>query len=109
MSIFGSHSYSIRESRFEALAQRRITAHMPIAAPEGASGCAALRRAAPPHDLSAPSASGQGHIRAIRYAQLHKSAQDTGNTFCLATSVTHSSGDHRLLDIPYEVQYIVLY
>ena len=48
----------------------RITARMCIGASEGASGYAALRRAAPPHGPSPWLGSGPRHIRAIRYAQL---------------------------------------
>jgi len=43
---------------------------MCIGASEGASGCAALRRAAPPHGPSAWLASGPRHIRAERYVPL---------------------------------------
>jgi hypothetical protein len=43
---------------FKNTAQLRITARMCIGASEGASGSAALRRAAPPHSPSALLASG---------------------------------------------------
>jgi hypothetical protein len=50
----------------------RITARMYIGALEGASGYAALRRAAPPHGPSPWLGSGPRHIRAIRYQQLRE-------------------------------------
>ena len=53
------------------MAQLRITARMCIGASEGASGYAALRRAAPPHGPSPWLGSGPRHIRAIRYAKCH--------------------------------------
>jgi hypothetical protein len=49
-----------------------ITARMCIAASEGGSGSAALRRAAPPHSPSALYGLGAGHIRAVRYLQLRQ-------------------------------------
>ena len=52
--------------------QRHITARMCIGASEGASGSAALRRAAPPHGPSPWLGSGPRHIRAIRYMPLRK-------------------------------------
>jgi putative transposase len=48
--------------------RRRITVRMCIGASEGASGCAALRRAAPPHGPSPWSAAGPRHIRTEHYA-----------------------------------------
>ena len=66
---FGHLSVELVRILFESkksTAQLRITARMCIGASEGASGYAALRRAAPPHGPSAPSASGPRHIRAIR-------------------------------------------
>ena len=60
------------KSHAQNMTQRRITARMCIGASEGASGYAALRRAAPPHGPSAPLASGPRHIRAIRYTQLRR-------------------------------------
>ena len=50
-------------------AQLRITARRRIGASEGASGSAALGRAAPPHGPSPRSGSGPRRLRAIRYAK----------------------------------------
>ncbi len=51
-------------------AQRHITARRRIGAWEGASGCAALRRAAPPHGPSPLLGSGPRRLPAARYAPL---------------------------------------
>jgi hypothetical protein len=50
----------------------RITARRRIGASEGASGCAALRRTAPPHGPSALLASGPRRLPAARYTQLRQ-------------------------------------